>query len=55
MAQAAETLALARFRAPGLDPEVARDQRLEAVRRRAEAVGGHVVRGEALLREHRAS
>ena len=52
MAQAAEALALARFRTPGIDPETARAQRLEAVRRRTEAVGGHIVRGEALVQEH---
>ncbi|WP_144794417.1 hypothetical protein [Kocuria palustris] len=55
MAQAAEALALARFRAPGADPETARAQRLETVRRRAEAVDEHVRRGERLLAEHRAA
>lgn len=52
MAQTAEALALARFRAPGVDPELVRAQRLEAVRRRSEAVGAHIQRGESLMAEH---
>lgn len=49
MAQAAEALAFARFRTPGMDPDDARRIRLDAVARRAETVAAHVQRAEDLL------
>lgn len=52
LAQAAEALALARFRTPGIDPVAAREQRLDAVARRAATVAEHVDRAELMLFQH---
>lgn len=52
LAQAAEALAMARFRSPGVDPGRANDLSISALTRRADAVTERVRRAEDLLRSH---
>lgn len=52
LAQAAEALAMARFRSPGVDPGRANALSISALTRRADAVIERVQRAEDLLRSH---
>lgn len=52
LAQAAEALAMARFRNPGVSAEQANRMSMEALLRRAEAVSQRINRAEEILRTH---